>query len=148
MRIRMQRSQTSRNSFMTPNITIFPSKKATLCFLVYKPIRKNRKVRQTTPSLDWPFNYEVKLQQGRHKSDIVHVVAMKPFHEREPNTNNLSSLSSSPVVISRPISPVEEPISDRQQDTQLPFSDTFFPLVSTTVYVNQKGTVSCTKNRK
>lgn len=58
--------------------------------LVYKPFRKIGKsekllhrwlgpfkvLRQTTP-----VNYKVQLESGRGKTDIVHVVRMKPFFE-------------------------------------------------------------------
>ncbi|XP_045023829.1 uncharacterized protein LOC123468593 [Daphnia magna] len=68
--------------------------------LVYKPIRKKGKsdkllhrwvgpfivVRQTTP-----VNYEVKLVNEKTKSDIVHVVSMKPFKEIENWRNDTNS---------------------------------------------------------
>ncbi len=68
--------------------------------LIYKPFRKVGKaekllhrwlgpykvIRQTTP-----VNYEVQLASGRGKTDVVHVVSMKPFHEiyEQENTEEI-----------------------------------------------------------
>ncbi|KZR97057.1 Uncharacterized protein APZ42_008279, partial [Daphnia magna] len=71
--------------------------------LVYKPFRKVKRaekllhrwqgpfkaIRQTTP-----VNYEVKLSSGSRKSEIVHVIKMKLFHDlvsRGPNLNTEST---------------------------------------------------------
>jgi hypothetical protein len=80
----------------------------------------------------------VKLQQGRHKSDIVHVVAIKPCYVRESNDNNLSPLSSAPAVVSSSIYPVESSLSDLQQTKQLPFSDSVPTVVPPSVSINHE----------
>lgn len=68
--------------------------------LIYKPLRKvglaekllhrwmgpYRVLRQTTP-----VNYEVQLSDGSSRPDIVHVVRMKKFHEREEETGQANA---------------------------------------------------------
>ena len=65
-------------------------------------------IRQTTP-----VNYEVKLSSGARKSDIVHVVMMKHFHELlEPETNaEDDSTEATPDTLP----PVEPPPSGEVQ---------------------------------
>lgn len=146
MRIRIQRAQEKQKQIYDAQHHDVSFQKGDVV-LIHKPIRKKGRsdkllhrwigpyvvIRRTTP-----VKYEVKLQQGRHKSDIVHVVAMKPFHVRESNDKNLSPLSSAPAVVSCPISPVESSISDLQQTKQLPFSDSVPTIVPPSVSINHE----------
>ena len=146
VRIRIQRAQEKQKQIYDAQHHDVSFQKGDVV-LVYKPIRKKGRsdkllhrwigpyvvIRRTTP-----VNYEVKLQQGRHKSDIVHVVAMKPFHVRESNDNNLSPLSSAPAVVSCPISPVESSNSDLQRTKQLPLSDSVPTVVPPSVSINHE----------
>jgi hypothetical protein len=90
--------------------------------LMYKPFRKVRRaekllhrwqgpftvIRQTTPA-----NNEVKLSSGARKSDIVHVVMMKHFHELLEQETNVEDDSTEATTDTLP--PGESPPSGKVQ---------------------------------